>query len=314
MSQTSRESLKGAMQRRRVVPKQVYKDESIEDILIDDIDNPPFHDRTYVSDEGVRELAENIQNVGYMIEPIVVRRSENGRYERIVGYRRLLAAKLLNWERVQAKVISCSREEAILMMISENIEREDLNPYDKIYSILQYLAVNMGMETSEMKSLLFRIKNYYAGNVSGDEVLKDKIDKIKELLSKFKNIKLNSFLTKLKALSFDPDIVSAMREKNLSFSNAVELNKLRNHRVYMDAFLTLVIDGDISGKELKEKVKGVLRKENGDFGSEQSEIVSKKAKHLFKISKLKHLSPQKIKEVDVLLQQIENIVKKASNI
>jgi ParB family chromosome partitioning protein len=308
MGNESREALKGAMQRRRVAPKQVYKDETIEDVLIDDIDSPPFHDRSYVSEEGVRELAENIKNVGYMIEPIVVRRSENGRYERIVGYRRLLAAKLLNWERVQAKVISCSREEAILMMISENIEREDLNPYDKIYSILQYLAVNMGMETSDMKSLLFRIKNYYAGNVSGDDSLKEKIEKIKELLTKFKNIKLSSFLTKLKALSFDPVIVSAMREKNLSFSNAVELNKLRNHRVHMEAFLTLVLDGDISGKELKEKVKEVLRKENGDFGSEQSEIVSKKARNLFKISKLKKLPPQKLKEIDDLLRRIENVL------
>jgi len=308
MSNESRVDLKGAMQRRRVTPKQVYKDETIEDILIDDIDSPPFHDRSYVSEEGVRELAENIKNVGYMIEPIVVRRSENGRYERIVGYRRLLAAKLLNWERVQAKVISCSREEAILMMISENIEREDLNPYDKIYSILQYLAVNMGMETSDMKSLLFRIKNYYAGNVSGDDSLKESIEKIKELLSKFKNIKLSSFLTKLKALSFDPVIVSAMREKNLSFSNAVELNKLRNHKVHMEAFLTLVLDGDISGKELKDKVKEFLRKENGDFGSEQSEVVTKKARMLFKVSKLKNLPPKKLKEIDELLQKIENVL------
>ena len=59
--------------------------------LIDDFNNHPFK---VVEDESLKELADSINENG-LLEPLVVRRKENGRYEMLSGHRRKKALELI---------------------------------------------------------------------------------------------------------------------------------------------------------------------------------------------------------------------------
>jgi len=191
---------------------------SVTNILIDDIDSPSFHDRSYVNTDGIVALARSISNTGMMIEPIVVRKNQ-GRYERLAGYRRIEAAKLLGWTSIPAKVVECDDGEALLVMIMENTEREELNAYDRIRSILQYLSVRSGKSEEEVRSLVYRARNISLGNVKGgDKDAQKDVKEIEKMLALF-NLKLSSFANFLRALQFDAEIVRAMRKHNLPWTN-----------------------------------------------------------------------------------------------
>src|SRR5258708_30960233 len=81
--------------------------------------------------ESVDALAQDIQRNGQLQE-VVVTPKEGGRYELVAGKRRTLAMRHLNKETVRAQVMeSLSELQKALIMIAENEERADVNPFDK---------------------------------------------------------------------------------------------------------------------------------------------------------------------------------------
>jgi ParB family transcriptional regulator, chromosome partitioning protein len=88
----------------------------------------PWQPRKIFSDEGLASLAESIREVG-LVEPIVVRRADNG-YQLIAGERRLRAHVLLHAEEIRASVIECSDQDMAVLALVENVGREDLTDYE----------------------------------------------------------------------------------------------------------------------------------------------------------------------------------------
>ncbi len=87
--------------------------------------------RKRFSEQEIGELALSISEVG-VINPILVARGENGKYRVIAGHRRVLAAKMANLEKIPAIVIdSPDWEEQIFLQLAENIQRENLHPFDE---------------------------------------------------------------------------------------------------------------------------------------------------------------------------------------
>ncbi len=85
-------------------------------------------------DESISELADSISAAG-IIAPIVVRSRGGGLFEVIAGERRLRAARLLNLPEVPCVVRQCSEAEPLLVSLTENLQRNDLNPMEKAYGI-----------------------------------------------------------------------------------------------------------------------------------------------------------------------------------
>jgi len=89
-----------------------------------------FQPRKQIDDAQLRELADSIKEKG-VLAPILVRRRPDGDYEVIAGERRLRAAQLLKLERVPVVVRDVSDQEALVLSIIENIQREELNPIEE---------------------------------------------------------------------------------------------------------------------------------------------------------------------------------------
>lgn len=98
--------------------------------LIDNFKNHPFHVN---NDDSLQELAKSIKDNG-LLNPLVVRPKENGRYELISGHRRKLAMDLLRFKKVNVLVKELSDEKAIIEMVDSNMYRDKVLPSEKAFA------------------------------------------------------------------------------------------------------------------------------------------------------------------------------------
>ena len=268
------------------------------EIPIKDIDNPSFHDRTTVSEADIWHLANNIKLIG-LINPVIVRR-KNARYERISGFRRIEAIKKLGLDKVNCLVVDADEKMSLLIMLSENIQREDLNPYDEVVSLLQLISVNLELSEDEVKSLLYRIKNYISGNVkelSEDE--KDTRELVNGILAKTGKYNFQGFINRMRVLNLNPIIIEAMRIKKLQYSHAIELNKIKDDEI-LNKLLDEVINNNISKDELINKIKSIR---GTTVKSNPFNEVTRKLRYFHNLPKEKQsLIETKIKEIYELLE------------
>ena len=96
------------------------------EIPLEKIDTNPFQPRAHFDEESLEELAVSIRSIG-VIQPIIVRETENGRYQLITGERRLRAAKIAELTSIPAFVRKANDQGMLEMALVENIQREDLN-------------------------------------------------------------------------------------------------------------------------------------------------------------------------------------------
>ena len=98
-------------------------------ILISQIKVPGNLMRQSMSERGLEHLAQSMKAVGLM-HPIGVR-AENDHYVLVHGHRRLTAAKILEWDEIEADSMEVSDDIVEMIKVMENREREDVNPIDE---------------------------------------------------------------------------------------------------------------------------------------------------------------------------------------
>ncbi len=98
-------------------------------VPLDLIRDNPYNSRSYYDESEIRSLADSILKVG-LLNPIKVRQADSG-FELVHGHRRVRAARLLEWDSIQATVGAYSDEELLLVSLIENLERKDLSDYEK---------------------------------------------------------------------------------------------------------------------------------------------------------------------------------------
>ena len=100
--------------------------DEVMEVRLDLVDENPYQTRKLFDPELMQELAHSIRTQG-VVQPIVVRPGENGRYVLIIGERRCRASKLAEKETIPAIVRRVSDQQAAEMTVIENLQRQDLN-------------------------------------------------------------------------------------------------------------------------------------------------------------------------------------------
>ena len=103
----------------------------------------PTQPRTEFDEEALEELADSIRTLG-VIQPITVKRTDDGRYLIISGERRWRAARKAGLESLPAYIREVDDENLHAMALVENIQREDLNAIE-IALAYEHLLENEGM-------------------------------------------------------------------------------------------------------------------------------------------------------------------------
>ncbi len=116
-------------------------------ISIDKILANPNQPRKTFNEETIEELAESIKEHG-VLSPIIVR-PLGEKYEIIAGERRFKAAAMNGLKEIPAIIKKVTNNDAKIISLIENIQREDLNDIDRA-AALKELKVNLGLPWNEI--------------------------------------------------------------------------------------------------------------------------------------------------------------------
>ena len=122
--------------------------EGVREIAIELIDPNPYQTRTHMDEAALEELATSIRANG-VLQPIVVRYIDGGRYQLIAGQRRWAASERAEKQTIPALVRQVSNEQAMEMTIIENLQREDLNPIEQARAF-ERLSREFGLTQEQM--------------------------------------------------------------------------------------------------------------------------------------------------------------------
>lgn len=99
-------------------------------VLMDEFKNHPFKVRM---DTSMVELTESVKQYGVLV-PAIIRPKKNGRYEMIAGHRRMMACVIAGIEKIPCIVSALTDEEATIIMVDSNFQREHLLPSEKAFA------------------------------------------------------------------------------------------------------------------------------------------------------------------------------------
>lgn len=102
-------------------------------VKLKDIDNFKNHPFLVAQDDSLSQLATSIKENG-LLNPLVVRKKENGRYELISGHRRKKAMELIGLTESEVIVENLNDDEATIYMVDSNMYREKILPSEKAFA------------------------------------------------------------------------------------------------------------------------------------------------------------------------------------
>ncbi|HEX4885986.1 MAG TPA: ParB/RepB/Spo0J family partition protein [Casimicrobiaceae bacterium] len=110
--------------------EEVPEKDAMLNVAIDRLRPGKYQPRSRMDDASLEDLAESIREQG-VVQPILVRPVDGGRYEIIAGERRWRAAQRAGLADVPVLVKRVPDQAALALALIENIQREDLNPLEE---------------------------------------------------------------------------------------------------------------------------------------------------------------------------------------
>ncbi len=109
------------------------KRDSVQDIPISQISDFPEHPFKVKQDEAMLEMAESVRQYGVLV-PGLVRQLEGGSYQMVSGHRRKLASELAGRDTIPCIVRDLTDDEAVIIMVDSNLQRERVLPSEKAFA------------------------------------------------------------------------------------------------------------------------------------------------------------------------------------
>ena len=190
------------------------KRDSVQDIPISQISDFPEHPFKVKQDEAMLEMAESVRQYGVLV-PGLVRQLEDGSYQMVSGHRRKLASELAGRDTIPCIVRDLTDDEAVIIMVDSNLQRERVLPSEKAFAYKMKLdAMRRQGQRTDLTStpVVEKLKGKDAlssaivGKTSGDSY---------EQVRRF--IRLTNLI---------PDILDMVDDGRIAFRPAVELSYL----------------------------------------------------------------------------------------
>ena len=190
------------------------KRDSVQDIPISQISDFPEHPFKVKQDEAMLEMAESVRQYGVLV-PGLVRQLEDGSYQMVSGHRRKMASELAGRDTIPCIVRDLTDDEAVIIMVDSNLQRERVLPSEKAFAYKMKLdAMRRQGQRTDLTStpVVEKLKGKDAlssaivGKTSGDSY---------EQVRRF--IRLTNLI---------PEILDMVDDGRIAFRPAVELSYL----------------------------------------------------------------------------------------
>jgi hypothetical protein len=164
--------------------------------------------------ESFKALMASIKDRG-VLEPVLVTPKDD-KYLLLCGERRFLAAQKLGLESIPARIVNTitQKDEILAYQLTENLQREDLNPMDQAKGILAYIQAKHPDKGYDVNGVMNELMNY---NLKPDSVLKEVTDTL-SVIAEISRKSTRTLLRTISLLKNPPEIQTAIREGNLPVS------------------------------------------------------------------------------------------------
>ncbi|MEC4814980.1 MAG: ParB/RepB/Spo0J family partition protein [Scytonema sp. PMC 1069.18] len=289
------------------ISKELPKNE----IAIAQIKLPPSQPRRYFEEEKLEELSRSIQEMG-ILEPLLVRPLSGGKYELIAGERRYRAAQMVGLQEVPVIIREMDDDTMRKVRLIENLQREDLNPWEETEGIVELLSLRLALSKEEVPRLLYRLQNEQ--KKAKDEVThnvmvnleQDPLKVVEDVFSGLGRMGWESFVkNRLPLLNLPEEIVTALRNGEIEYTKAKVIAKIKDERVRVD-LLKEAIALNWSLSEIQARVNAILQKKKDTSSSSLKSQYKELSKQLG-TSKV-WSNPQKQKSLEKLLVQMKALL------
>lgn len=193
--------------------RQEKKLESVREIAIDEL--KPFRNHPFQvkNDDEMKHLCESIREYG-ILTPLMARPKGDDGYEIVSGHRRKAAAEMVGIEKLPVIVRDMTDDEAVILMVDSNIQRENLLPSEKAFAYKMKLEAMKRQVGRPSKNNPTQLEQNLKGKYSV-ELLAEKSDDSRATIQRY--IRLTELVKPIL------DLVDSQR---IAFSPAVELSYL----------------------------------------------------------------------------------------
>ena len=227
---------------------------SIGEIEIEKIHANPNQPRHDFNEDALQELADSIKELG-VIQPITLRKMDDGTYQIIAGERRFRASQIAGKTTIPAYILKADDEDTMEMALIENIQREDLNPLEIALAYQQLIEQH---------------------NLSQEQLSK-RVGKGRATIANF-----------LRLLKLPATIQVALKEKRIDMGHAKALLSLDSHSDQINIFHDIE-KNSYSVREVEEMVRKVKEGEESQSTTATKGTASKKQDAVYHQLK-KHLT------------------------
>lgn len=183
--------------------------EYVKNISIYEITDFPNHPFKVKMDDKMLETIESVRAHGVLV-PALVREKPTGGYEMISGHRRKMASELAGKETMPCIVRNLSDDQAVIVMVDSNLQREEILPSEKAFAYKMKLeAMNRQGKRTDLTStpLVSKFRT--------NEILAQEAGESRETIRRY--IRLTELI---------PEILEMVDDKKISMRPAVELSYL----------------------------------------------------------------------------------------
>lgn len=193
---------RGSQSTENSVDKIVY-------LPLSELHTPLNHPFKVIDDAAMQELAESVKQSG-VLSPGIVRPLESGGYELLAGNRRKRASELAGLDQMPIIIKNLTDDEAIILMVDSNLQREELLPSEKAFAYKLKLDAmkRQGMRTDLTSSPL-------GTKLRSDEELSQQVGESRNQIQRY-----------IRLTELTPDLLELVDEKKIAFRPAVELSYL----------------------------------------------------------------------------------------
>ena len=290
---------------------KIDKDDTLVDIPIKLIKDFPNHPFKVKDDEKMNDLVESVKERG-VLYPLLVRPRDDGTYELISGHRRKRAAQKLNIESVKCIVKDLTDDEATILMVDSNIQREEVLPSEKAFAYkmkleaLKHQGKRTDLEEDTTSAPMEQKLNYE--NTSRQQ-LADESNESREQIRRY--IRLTYLI---------PELLNLVDEKRIAFRPAVDISYLPEDYQYV---ILNTLQYDEISPSVAQAVKLKKMAQEGTLTVEKVEELMAKEKpnqrEYTKISteRLNKYIPDNVKRrgdiEDFVIKCVEDYVKRQKN-
>lgn len=237
----------------------------------------------------MKQMVESIKENGVLL-PVIIRKKDNDRYEMISGHRRKFASKLAKLEKIPCIIKELTDEEATIIMVDSNMQREKILPSERAFAYKMKLEAIKHQGKKDKTSAQDVQKSK-----TSREIISDEEGKSRETIRRY--IRLTELI---------PEFLNLVDEETIAISPAVSLSYLKQEEQYMVLDWIEYNDATPSLSQALN-LKKLSQEDNFTEESMESILDIQKPNQVEKVKiskeKLRNILPKNIKE-----DQYENFI------